>query len=224
MSDLNQPAPASLPDRGPSPGAMGCVAGAALTFWGGLVVLAVASVAAFLFLPRLLQGPLELEGGRLDAVQLQPLVHADAPITDEDLRGKVVVLSFWGTWCPPCLMDLPHIVDLWQKFRERDDFLLLAVSCGRGGREDIEELRADTAALFANQRIDMPAYADTAFVTRGSFEKVQALRGYPTTLVIDRRGRIRKVWVGFDPKMPGQLERLVEELLTAPESRREEHE
>ncbi len=200
-----------VPRAGPG-GALGCLVGTAATFWGGLLVLAVVSLAAFIFLPRLLQGPLEL-GGRLDAVELQPLVNAEKPVGLGDLEGKVAVINFWGTWCPPCLMELPHIVELEKKFRGRDGFVLLAVSCGRGEREDLDKLRQNTAALFASRDIDMPAYADANFVTRRAFDKLRRFSGYPTTLLLDRRGEVREVWVGFDPKMPKDLERLVEKLL-----------
>lgn len=212
---MSAPDPSQSPLDAPRDGSsrtLGCLAGTAATFWGGLLILAVVSLAAFIFLPQLLQGPLNL-GGRLEAVELQPLVNAEKPVGLGDLDGKVAVINFWGTWCPPCLMELPHIVELEKKFRDRDGFVLLAVSCGRGEREDLDKLRQNTEALFASRDIDMPAYADANFVTRRAFDKLQRFSGYPTTLLVDRRGQVCKVWVGFDPKMPKELERLVEKLL-----------
>ncbi len=204
------------PTAGPA-ARIGCLGGALGSFWVGLLILAAVSAAAFLFLPRLLQGPLDLGGEavgkRLEALELQPLVNTQTPVTLDDVEGKVVVLNFWGTWCPPCLVELPHLAELYRGFKGRDDFRLLAVSCGRGAKEDIDILRAETEGLFEDRGLDMPAYADVDFVTRQAFAQLDELRGYPTTVVLDRQTRVRRVWVGFDPGMPEQIESLVEEIL-----------
>jgi cytochrome c biogenesis protein CcmG, thiol:disulfide interchange protein DsbE len=193
------------------------IAAVAATFWGGLLLLVVLSVLAFLFLPSLLQRPLHIgqpAAGtrRLSALQLQPLVNAEGPVSLADLSGKVVVLNFWGTWCGPCLLELPHVVHLDRVHRGQDGFRLLAVSCGRD-HEDLEDLRAKTAALFKRESIDMPVYADMGFVTRGALDKLEPFTSYPTTVVLDRRGVVRDKWVGFDRDMPRDLEQLIQRLL-----------
>jgi len=151
---------------------------------------------------------------RLRIVQLEPLLYAEGPIRLEDLRGKVVLLNFWGTWCPPCLMELPHLAELERKYRGREELAFLTVSCGPGPQEDPEEIRSHTAALLANQQIQMPTYLDPNFVTRQAVNEVVGFQGYPTTLVLDRQGYIRRIWVGFDRYMPEQLDRLLEQLLS----------
>ena len=151
---------------------------------------------------------------RLRIVQLEPLLYAERPIRLENLQGKVVLLNFWGTWCPPCLMELPHLAELYRKYRSREGFLFLTVSCGPGLHEDPEEIRSHTAALLANQQIQMPTYLDPNFVTRQAVNEVVGFQGYPTTLVLDRQGYIRRIWVGFDRYMPEQLDRLLEQLLS----------
>lgn len=150
---------------------------------------------------------------RLQNVQLEPLVHAEGPIRSEDLQGKVVVLNFWGTWCPPCLMELPHLAELERKYRGQEGLLFLAVSCGPGPQEDLEAIRSQTTALLANQGFQMPTYLDPGFITRRAVAEAVGFAGYPTTLVLDRQGYIRRVWVGFDRQMPEQLDRLIQELL-----------
>lgn len=150
---------------------------------------------------------------RLLTVQLEPLLHAEGPIRLEDLQGKVVVLNFWGTWCPPCLMELPHLAELERTYRGREGFLFLSVSCGSGPQEDPEEIRSNTAALLANQQIEMPTYLDRDFLTRRAVDQAVGFRGYPTTLLLDRQGYIRRVWVGFDRRLPLELNRFVQQLL-----------
>ncbi|MCS7306672.1 MAG: TlpA family protein disulfide reductase [Thermoguttaceae bacterium] len=150
---------------------------------------------------------------RLQNVQLEPLIYAEGPIRLEDLQRKVVVLNFWGTWCPPCLMELPHLAELEQKYRARKEVLFLAVSCGPGPQENIEEIRSDTSALLANQQIAMPTYVDPGWVTRNAVAQAVGFRGYPTTLLLDQQGYIRRIWVGFNRRMPKELDRAIEELL-----------
>ncbi len=150
---------------------------------------------------------------RLQTVHLEPLVHAEGPIRLGDLHGKVVVLNFWGTWCPPCLMELPHLAELQRKYRAQEGVLFLAVSCGPASPEDPEEIRSQTVAFLANQGFDLPTYLDPGFVTRQAVAQAVGFRGYPTTLVLDRNGYIRKVWVGFDRQMPEQLDQLIQQLL-----------
>lgn len=190
----------------------GCLLGAG-TVYGVVAFLLV--VAGLVGLRLLAQKGEDLENPqrRLQTLELEPLVHAEGPVRLEDLRGKVVVLNFWGPWCPPCLMELPHLAELERKYRGREGFLFLAVSCGQGLQEDFEEIRSTTAALLANQGIDMPTYADPDLVSRRAVDQAYGFRGYPTTLLIDRQGDIRRVWVGFDRRMPEELDRLIEQLL-----------
>ena len=56
------------------------------------------------------------------------------PIHTVDLRGKVVVLNFFASWCGPCQMELPHLQAVWNEFRNDDDFRMLVV-----GREESDD-------------------------------------------------------------------------------------
>ena len=199
-------------------GQKSCLIGALLTVGGGIVLVVAGSLAALFVLPGLIQGPLDLDGRgavgrRLPDLRLQPLTGTDQPVALEDLAGQVAVVNFWGTWCPPCRMELPHIARLQETFGDRPDFRLLAVSCGPGGEEDLEELRANTAATLRQSGIEMPTYADPGFVTRRAFDAVDEFSVYPTTFVMDRQGVIRGVWVKFDRRMPPAIEQLVARLL-----------
>jgi thiol-disulfide isomerase/thioredoxin len=178
----------------------------------GILLLGVVGVALWLY--RHSPQDFANRNIRLQTVSLEPLLGADQPIGLENLQNKVVVLNFWGTWCPPCLLELPHLAELERKYRSREGVLFLAVSCGPGPREDLEEIRSNTAALLANQQIDLPTYVDPGFLTRRAVDEAVGFQGYPTTVLLDRQGYIRRVWVGFDRQMPEELDRLVEQLLT----------
>jgi cytochrome c biogenesis protein CcmG/thiol:disulfide interchange protein DsbE len=154
-------------------------------------------------------------GEKLSLIQLEPLTTADDSLTAADLQGKVVLMNFWGTWCPPCVAELPHIADINDKFRDRADFKLLAVSCGGNrGNEDIPQLRQATTDLLDSKNIRMPTYADPRQETRTAVSQVAGFNGYPTTLILDREGVIRGVWKGYSTDAPGQMESLINRLLS----------
>lgn len=187
---------------------------------GALLLLAIVS---FLFVPTLFKELRRLEtyeahpavGRRLPALDLVPLTGSGSPVTQESISGRVVVLNFWGTWCPPCRLELPHLAKLHGELRDRGDFRLLAVCSGRGGQEEIEELREDAQAFLQSGGYDIPTYADPDLKTRQGFKRVAGPLAFPTTLVLDRDGLIRGAWSGFHPSFPRQIEDLVRRLLAA---------
>ena len=152
-------------------------------------------------------------GGKLSQLDLQPLTGTEQSVTLADLTGQVVLLNFWGTWCPPCRRELPHIADLYQEFGGQTAFRLLAVSCGSGGPEDLAALRTDTSDLLDQANISMPTYADPDRISRQEVERVVGFEGYPTTLLIDRRGDIRRVWTGFVPGNEVEMREMIAQLL-----------
>ena len=150
---------------------------------------------------------------KLARLRLQPLADAGPPVTLDDLAGRVVLLHFWGTWCRPCRIDLSYIADIERQFRDRTDFRVLAVSCGRGVAEDLGELDYETRVFLQQANIDMPVYADPGQVTRRAVDEAAGFDGYPTTVILDRRGGIRRVWHGPQPESEREMRELVGELL-----------
>ncbi len=149
-------------------------------------------------------------GQKLAVLDLTSLTGDAEPIALPDLEDKVVLINFWGTWCPPCLMELPHIAEIEKKYCDRPDFKLLTVSCGD---EDIQQLRTDTEQFLNQEGITMPTYADQEAVSRSAAEQSGAFDGYPTTIVLDRTRTIRGVWVGYRPGVEREMEELVNNLL-----------
>lgn len=152
-------------------------------------------------------------GKPLPTLQLKPLTGGQQPVVLGDLTGRVVLLNFWGTWCPPCLAELPHIAALEKQFRARPNFRLLAVSCGHGRQEDLHTLSENTKATLQSNDIDMPTFADPGAVTRGAVDQVAGFEGYPTTLILDRHGAIRGVWSGYRPGVEAEMRDLIGRLL-----------
>lgn len=150
-------------------------------------------------------------GKPIPSIALTPLTVDASPINLAELPGKVALASFWGTWCPPCRKELPHLVEISNSLA-RDDFRLVAISCG-GGEED-GELRTTTVAYLSATNLRIPAYADPGGKLREGLQKLGAFNDFfPTTLAVDRHGVIRAVWEGYLPGSEREMERVVTSLL-----------
>jgi peroxiredoxin len=175
------------------------------------VLMVVLTIAGFVLLPLIMQGmnreaegpsPTEhpATGQRLPQLELKPLTGSGEPVGLDDLSGKVVLVNFLGTWCAACEAEAPHLAKLGSEFGDRPDFKLLAVSCGAEFPEDLEKVKKQTESFLESKKIEgMPTYADPDFTTRKAFASLGGQSRFPTTFVMDRRGVIRRVWIGFAP-------------------------
>jgi thiol-disulfide isomerase/thioredoxin len=100
-----------------------------------------------------------------------------------NLAGKVTLLNFWATWCPPCKAELPSIERL-ASLMKGLDFQIAAVSVGE---------KADTVRKFiAKEKYTFPVYLDATGELGASF----ASQGIPTTYIVDKSGKVIAATVG----------------------------
>ena len=156
-------------------------------------------------------------GKRFTGLELQPLTGDVPPLSSADVQGQVVLLNFWGPWCPPCRRELPHVAELAKRFADREDFRLAAISYPPGGQPgDVRLLREDTANLLDALGLRLPTYYDSDNVTLTAIEPIISFRGFPTTVLLDRQGMIRAVWVGYVPGTEDDIEQHIGKLLSEP--------
>ncbi len=156
---------------------------------------------------------------KLPTLQLAPLTGGGERVHPSSLSGKVTLINFWGTWCPPCVKEFPHLVDLADRFERNKNFVFLAVSC-QPGTEEEEPLRQATEQFLESRNFHVPTYWDPSSITRGAVAQTIGFNSYPTTLLIDGEGFVRKYWRGYSPGTEDEMLRAVVELLATlpPES------
>jgi thiol-disulfide isomerase/thioredoxin len=98
-------------------------------------------------------------------------------VTLSQLKGKVVFLNFWATWCGPCVSEMPSMEAVYQKLKNKG-FEILAVNLG--------DSRSEVSAFMKEYKLNFPAVLDERDIT-SDYYNIQAV---PTTYIIDRRGLI----------------------------------
>ncbi|MCX6133443.1 MAG: TlpA disulfide reductase family protein [Ignavibacteriales bacterium] len=117
-----------------------------------------------------------------------------------DLRGKVVVVDFWATWCGPCKASFPYLQQVYNKYKDNPKIVILALNTWENvsGKE-----REDLVKKFmADNKYTFPVLYDEGFVEKYGVE------GIPTKFVIDKKGMIQFKTIGFTG------EKMVDEMIT----------
>lgn len=119
-----------------------------------------------------------------------------------DLKGKVVVLDFWATYCPPCLEEIPHLNALQIRYGEN----LQVVGLHIGGAEDEARVPQFVEKLKINYSL---AYPEDALASA----LMGADNSIPQTFVFDKNGRLVKKLVGFDNFIKADLDAAIEQAI-----------
>ena len=125
----------------------------------------------------------------------QPMPFPDLDLEGRDgggirlsqLRGNVVILNFWATWCGPCRAELPLLQDLYNRYSDRN-FTVLAVS--------VDDDRNRVAPFLKSNNLSLPIY----YVSPGDAAAMTA-QGIPTTFIVAPDGNLEKAYVGFSPNI-----------------------
>lgn len=116
------------------------------------------------------------------------------PVKLSDYKGKVVILDFWATWCPPCRAEIPNFVEL-QKEYGKQGLVVIGVSLDEGGVDGV-------AAFAKSQGVNYPIVMGNQDIAN-SYGGIEAI---PTTFVIDPSGNIVAKHEGFTDKSEFEAE------------------
>jgi thiol-disulfide isomerase/thioredoxin len=132
-------------------------------------------------------------GKTLGPLPVAPL--ADLTAAPPALAGRVTLLNFWGTWCPPCRRELPGLVRIATSLATEPRFQLVAVSCGSGGNDS--DLRRETTAFLAARQLAIAAWGFADPLATTLFASAYGLEAFPTTYLVGPDARVRRVWTGY---------------------------
>ncbi len=111
-----------------------------------------------------------------------------------DFRGKVVIVDFWATWCHPCMIEIPHFIELYNTF-SLEGLEIIGITMQSGSPDDVakkvQELGINYTIVMGNNEVA---------------QQFGGIQGFPTTFVMDKEGKIAKKYLGALPNIKELLE------------------
>ena len=105
-----------------------------------------------------------------------------------DFKGKVVVLDFWATWCPPCVKEIPHFIELYEQYKDQG-FAMVGISLDHQGvsvvKSFVRKYQVNYPILMADRQVQA-SYGE--------------IKNIPTTFVIDAEGNLKRKYIGYRDK------------------------
>jgi thiol-disulfide isomerase/thioredoxin len=139
-------------------------------------------------------------GQAAPAIDLPALPANTAGVTLEELRGRVVYVDFWASWCGPCRISFPLLEDMRTELGPRG-FEVLAIN--------VDEFEADALKFLAEVPVSYPVVRDAS----GTSPQAYGILGMPTGFLVDRQGVVRHVHQGFRKSDGPRLKVKILELL-----------
>ena len=184
---------------------------------GLLVIAVVAAVVLYLQWspPRSGGANHPLVGQRLGQLLLQPLSENAVTVDGNSLLGRVTLINFWGTWCGPCQVELPHLIQIHRQFRDNPNFQFLSVTIPQGASTSREALIGMSSQRLEKLGAEFPFYGDEGTLDHIARISGEFALGIPTTLVLNEQGVIVGMWNGFTRGYERQMESIVRATLQA---------
>lgn len=120
-----------------------------------------------------------------------------------DHRGKVVLIDFWSTWCPPCVRSIPDMKEIFEQYGYRDDFLMIGVSLDNSKR-DLEKFIKDHEIHWL-QLFEKNTKKDG----KNGFARKYEVKGIPSIWIIDKQGFIKAIDLDGKKEIERKLKKLL---------------
>ena len=117
-----------------------------------------------------------------------------------DFAGKVVIIDFWDTWCPPCRAEIPHFIELHNEYKDKG-VAIIGVALGKQGEAAVKnftnEYKINYPTLMADRQALNTFFNSKRYLTDVPKDSQGAI---PSTFVMDKTGEIYKIYVGYQDK------------------------
>jgi thiol-disulfide isomerase/thioredoxin len=167
-----------------------------------ILLLSFASLAAF----QVVRLPV---ADRLDVSAIEFVDQSGKSSTIADLRGKIVVVSFWTIWCPVCRQALPELLALQRNPKAKDVLVVIPCNC------DTDNWPAGVKRFIsANSKAlqDFRYYRSQSGKCSASAILPERVSSFPTTIIVDRQGRLAVRWSGHSEGLIlAEVNRLIDE-------------
>ena len=139
-------------------------------------------------------GHAALEGKPMPALSVSDWVNGE--VTPSDMKGKVVIVDFYATWCGPCMAAIPHNNELLKKYKDKG-LVIVGVCTSKQGQNQMEKTVKERGMQY-------PTARDPNLKSQKAWE----VHYYPTYAIVDRKGIVRII--GLQPE---HVEKVVQKLL-----------
>lgn len=129
----------------------------------------------------------------------------------EELRGQVVMLNFWATWCGPCRQEMPALEDLYQRYNKAG-FTILGINVENS---TVAAKRSEIEKFVNEKQLTFPILYDNQKQVTGVLEKqfLKKNMGMPTTVFLDRSGNARFLHEAYKPGDEAKYKKMIKTLL-----------
>ena len=125
----------------------------------------------------------------------------------EDYKGKVVLVNLWAIYCPPCRAEMPEIVAMQEKYKDKG-FEVVGLNVSDPNEETVDQINKFTKEMKLNYKV---GYADQKLVS--AFIKLTKLQGIPQTILINRDGKMTGIFSGGGQKVINQMKEAVDKAM-----------
>jgi thiol-disulfide isomerase/thioredoxin len=122
-------------------------------------------------------------------------------VTLSKMKGEVVLLDFWATWCSPCRESIPHLIQLYKTY-QKSGLVVIGMNMDRGDIDNVHH-------FITSMDIPYPIV-----ITSNDVERNYGVTSLPTTILIDKKGRIRENIRGFTSEIAKQMTIKVQDLIS----------
>jgi len=156
-------------------------------------------LAALLVLLTVLAGAGDVAAAKKMPSFSEKNVADGSKVNSDEFKGKVLLVNFWATWCPPCRKEIPYLIKLQDKYRDKD-FLVLGISMDEGGRKLVNK-------FISKLKVNYPVIIGGSKIARG----FGGVMGIPVSFVVDREGNLVRRLDGYvsEKVLGAELEKLL---------------